>query len=249
MLSNKALLLRDKYDGNTGIDLTEDLARLAAGEPLAYVIGWTPFLGQRIYLDTKPLIPRPETEWWTEVLIKHLAARFGSKPFSLLDMCAGSGAIGIAVLAHLPNALVTFSELDDNQVPLIKKNIRENNIDPSRTTVVAGNLFEPFYSYVSLFNSIATNPPYIPAGRMLDKSVIDYEPNQALFSGSDGLDLIARIAIQAPHYLYPDGELWLECDADYTSQTASLITRGGAEGVEIRTDLYGRPRLVVGYYL
>ena len=72
MPNDRELLIRDKYEGDANADMNEDLARLAAGEPLAYVIGWIPFLGLRIYLDSKPLIPRPETEWWTEVLIKHL---------------------------------------------------------------------------------------------------------------------------------------------------------------------------------
>ena len=68
-------LIDDKYDGSTENRhlLRADIARLAAGEPLAYVIGWVPFLGLRIYLDSKPLIPRPETEWWTEELAAHLS--------------------------------------------------------------------------------------------------------------------------------------------------------------------------------
>jgi release factor glutamine methyltransferase len=105
-------LLDEKYAGNAAAEgFKDDRKRLAAGEPLAYVIGWQPFLGLKIYLDSRPLIPRPETEWWTEELIKHLNERFGDAPFRLLDLCAGSGAIGIAVLAMMPGARVSFGEL------------------------------------------------------------------------------------------------------------------------------------------
>ena len=83
-------LVRDKYDGDQHADLSADIARLAQGEPLAYVIGWQPFLGLSIDLSTRPLIPRPETEWWTELLIQELKKQFPSAPFTLLDLCSGS---------------------------------------------------------------------------------------------------------------------------------------------------------------
>src|SRR6266481_7254990 len=85
-----AALVRDKYGGiENAPELEADLARLASGEPLAYVIGWIPFLGVRVRLDSHPLIPRPETEWWTNELIAHLHERFDTRPFHLLDLCAG----------------------------------------------------------------------------------------------------------------------------------------------------------------
>lgn len=249
MASDTALLIRDKYDGNATADLGKDLERLAAGEPLAYVIGWIPFLDLCIYLGSKPLIPRPETEWWTEVLIKHLQARFGSAPLNVLDLCAGSGAIGLAILKHLPQATVTFIELDEQHLPLIHKNLLKNDINPARANVLSGNLFAPLSRVDDSFDIIATNPPYVPNDRTLDSSVTDFEPAQALFAGTDGLTVIQRIATETPLYLRADGELWLECDTGHATVAASLVTRGGAEGVEIRTDLYGRPRLIVGYYV
>src|SRR4051812_37967220 len=117
------LLARDKYDGDASRITQEDRARLAAGEPLAYVIGWVPFLGLSIGLDTHPLIPRPETEWWTEELVGRLRERFGARPFKLLDLCAGSGAIGLAVLKELPGAQVSFAELSPEHTELILRNI------------------------------------------------------------------------------------------------------------------------------
>lgn len=242
----RELLIRDKYNGDRTVDLSEDLQRLSAGEPLAYVIGWIPFCGARIELSSRPLIPRPETEWWTLDLIEHLKKKFGDTPFTLLDLCAGSGAIGISVLSALPNARVHFTELVPEHVAQIQSNLLINGIDVSRTKLHQGDLFSALPD-VS-FNVIATNPPYVPSMRELEKSVTDFEPAEALFAGADGLDLVRTITRDTPSYLLPKGELWMECDIDNIEEAKNLLEEGGAREASIRTDLYGRPRVVVGYY-
>lgn len=239
------LLARDKYDGDASQVTDEDRARLAADEPLAYVIGWVPFLGLRIGLGTKPLIPRPETEWWTEELIAHLRRRFGDSPFTLLDLCAGSGCIGLAVLHALPNATVTFAELVSEHARQIQENMRMNGIDATRATICSGDLFDPLPEGAT-FSIIVSNPPYIPEGRELPLSVRGFEPNEALVSGPDGLSLIRRIAANIQTYLEPQGELWLECDMDNVKEAAALCAKEGLR-TEVRTDQYGRPRLVLAY--
>lgn len=246
-MDDRDLLIRDKYDGDESAEHTVDLARLSAGEPLAYVIGWMPFLGLRIGLDSRPLIPRPETEWWTEQLVAHLEERFGEEPFEFLDLCAGSGAIGLAVLLNLPGARVTFGELEGEHVALIRKNLAENKLDEDRASFYESDLFEALPSSAR-YDVIATNPPYVPAHRALDQSVADFEPATALFAGPDGLDLIRRIAADAPERLTAKGELWMECDVANIDEAAMLLMEAGAMHTEIRTDLYSRPRIVVGYY-
>ena len=242
-MDDQELLIRDKYAGDRSVDLSGDLARLSAGEPLAYVIGWVPFLGLRINLDSYPLIPRPETEWWTEELCTHLEERFGNEPFTLLDLCAGSGAIGLSILARFPNARVTLVELIPEHIMQIRKNIEANGLDTSRARIVESDLFGALPG--ARFDIIATNPPYIPSGRALDASVTAYEPAEALFSGEDGLSHIRRIAEEAPTHLKPSGELWMECDIANIEEAKELMR---AERTEIRTDPYGRPRVAVGYY-
>ncbi|MEK9184347.1 MAG: peptide chain release factor N(5)-glutamine methyltransferase [Patescibacteria group bacterium] len=239
-------LVRDKYNGDTTADISADVGRLAAGEPLAYVIGWIPFLGLAIHLDSRPLIPRPETESWAETLVEKLQKRFGDRPFTLLDLCAGSGAIGLLVLARFPNTKVSFGELELPHIDLIKKNIEANGLDPSRAIIRRGNLLAPFVG--ERFDFIVTNPPYIPSGRTLDDTVLDYEPTIALFAGERGLDLIERIAREAPRHLNASGELWMECDIDNIEEARNLVLEGGAIRADIRTDQYGRPRTLVGYY-
>ncbi|MBI4088664.1 peptide chain release factor N(5)-glutamine methyltransferase [Candidatus Kaiserbacteria bacterium] len=162
-------LLEEKYSGEKTRAYEKDKERLALGEPLAYVIGWQPFLGLKIYLDSRPLIPRPETEWWTEQLLKSESPerktgvrlgraarsapvfRSGNEPLRFLDLCAGSGAIGCAALARLPaspelqrgepNAQVYFGEIDPAHEATILKNIRTNGLDESRAHVRIGDLF------------------------------------------------------------------------------------------------------------
>ncbi|MEA2701933.1 MAG: release factor glutamine methyltransferase [Candidatus Parcubacteria bacterium] len=238
-------LRRDKYGDDPDADLSRDLERLASGEPLAYVIGWIPFLGLRIYLDSLPLIPRPETEWWTEKLVAHLGVRFGDGEFSFLDLCTGSGAIGLAVLGALPNARVTFAELVPDHVALIRKNLEENGLDASRAFICESDLFSALAD--RKFDVIAANPPYIPEGRALSESVTGFEPSEALFAGLDGLSLIRRIAAEAPQHLRAGGELWLECDTGHAQAAKELFGTSG-RSAELHTDQYGRPRLLVSYW-
>ena len=245
-MTDRDLLIRDKYAGDASQDLSEDLARLKKGEPLAYVIGWVPFLSLRIGLDSKPLIPRAETEWWTDALIARLTQQFGNAPFRMLDLCAGSGAIGLAVLKAFPNARVSFGEIVPEHVRQIKENLEANGLDASRADIRRSDVFDAFPG--ERFEYIITNPPYIPEKRPLDRSVTEFEPKEALYAGPDGLSLIRTIANDAKRHLASPGELWMECDIDNIEEAARLLRTGGAGRAEIRTDLYSRPRVVVGYY-
>jgi release factor glutamine methyltransferase len=249
-------LVREKYGGNRSAVLESDLKRLRAGEPLAYVLGSQPFLGLSIGLASRPLVPRPETEWWTELLVERINDRLmhhGQNttipsrvlPVRVLDMCAGSGAIGLAVLKHCPNAHVSFGELEPEHATLIAQNIKENKLPEERANVRVGDLFAPFSG--ERFDIIATNPPYIPDTRELPPSVRDFEPARALFAGTDGLSVIRRICDDVSAHVSIGGELWMECDIENIEEAKRLVERT-ASHTEIRTDQYGRPRLIVGYY-
>ncbi|MDO8520716.1 MAG: HemK/PrmC family methyltransferase [bacterium] len=148
MQSNKerTWLLNEKYSGVETPAFRTDLKRLERGEPLAYIIGWVDFLGCRIDLSARPLIPRPETEFWVEQAMAEVtsgqwlvASRKNS--LKILDLFAGSGCIGIALLKHLPNAMVDFGEKDPRLCKQIEKNIALNAIDPKRTRVIQTDVF------------------------------------------------------------------------------------------------------------
>lgn len=262
-------LIREKYDGKPDPEgMAQDMVRLSNEEPLAYVIGNIPFLGLTIHLDSRPLIPRSETEWWTELLIERIKEltiyHTDSTPVSVLDLCAGSGAVGLAVLKHCPNTRVSFVELVSKHVSTIRKNIEVNGLDALRTALYTGDLFTPLKSKKitthnivqhlvldnegenRVFDIIACNPPYIPETRVLDASVRAYEPAEALWSGADGLTLINRIIIEAPSYLADHGELWMECDTSNIRQARELASKVFRE-THIRTDQYGRERLLVAH--
>lgn len=276
MTKDEQWLLDEKYGGKETAGYAADKERLAKGEPLAYLIGWQPFLGLKICLDSKPLIPRLETEWWTEQLMHAISGTLRRRCFIVpegvstdraggtfsvendsvprnrmhelrfLDLCAGSGAIGCAALAILPDAQVYFGEIDPAHEATIQKNIHENNLDASRADIRIGNLFEPFGDM--RFDVIAANPPYIPSGRALPLSVADHEPALALFAGDDGLNLICRIAAELPTRLTLSGVAWIECDNEHIKAAAALFEACGLSA-EIRTDHYGTPRFIVVSFL
>ena len=242
MTRDEKWLLEEKYGGTEKPEFAADKTRLAQGEPLAYIIGYEPFLGLRIYLDSHPLIPRPETEWWVESMLNTIIESGADQGFSFLDLCAGSGAIGCAVLARCHKAHVSFGEIDPTHRETIEKNIRENNLDLSQADIRLGDLFMPFGNQT--FDFIAANPPYIPKKRMLDESVRDFEPGIALFGGEDGLSVIRTIAKELPLYLRSGGTAWIECDSAHAEAACALFSAEKL-GAQIRTDQYGVPRFIV----
>lgn len=204
-------LLADKYNGVESDEFRKDLIRLQNGEPLAYIIGWTPFLGAKIWLDTGPLIPRPETGYWVEKAISEINKLPGVRPrvVKILDLCAGSGCVGVAVLKHVPESIVHFLEIVDDHHQTIRKNIRENNIDVERTKQIGGDLFE---HVTEKYDFILANPPYIDPklSERVETSVTLHEPSLALYGGAGGMEIIEQIIRKAPNHLSPDGVLYIE---------------------------------------
>ena len=210
-----------------------DCARLNSGEPLAYVIGSIPFLNTKIFLDSHPLIPRTETEFWVEKVISEMQSAHDVQSPALnnsrldliqeirvLDLCAGSGCIGVAVLSAVPMARVDFAEIDPCHHPTILKNILENNIDPSRAQIFGGDLFT---QCTTVYDYILTNPPYIdPTLNRTEHSVKKYEPSIALYGGENGMEIIERIIYESPKFLTKDGTLVIEHEPEQTSQIHEL---------------------------
>lgn len=232
-------LLKEKYRGTPSPAFWEDCARLKEGEPLAYVIGHIPFLGASISLDSRPLIPRPETEYWVSLLIHSRT----SPPTRILDLCAGSGAIGVVLAQAFPEAEVWASDYVPKHIETIRKNFAHNGVEG---TVVESDLFTHI---PGTFNIIATNPPYISDERMcaLAPSVSRYEPHEALAGGVDGLSIIRRIIQEAPEHIADMGEIWMECDDEHSEEVASLFKEAGFT-THILEDQYGLPRVAVAQW-
>lgn len=219
-------LLAEKYNGEQSNAFLADLSRLQAGEPLAYLIGSIPFLDCTIYLDSKPLIPRTETEFWTESLIKVIKSTSLSSP-KVLDLCAGSGAIGVAVAHSIPDAELTFVELEAAHLETIQKNYLKNVISEDRARVMAGDLFTTVEELpLGKFDFIISNPPYInpELSHQTEDSVKNHEPALALYGGVDGMELIKKIIIEAPDFLNPGGQLWLEHEPEQVEAIKNLAS-------------------------
>jgi release factor glutamine methyltransferase len=182
---------------------------LSAGEPVAYIIGYVDFLGCRIDLSAKPLIPRPETEYWAEQVIAKIKKDNKTNPVCL-DIFSGSGCIGVAILKNIPQAQVVFAEKSTKFCRQIEKNLIINGIAKDRYKIIRTNIFRPLgdEKLTEKFDYILANPPYIPLERKnkLNKSVIDWEPQEALFAKDDGLQIIKRFLSEVKNYL-KDGDL------------------------------------------
>ena len=189
-------LLKEKYQGVKTDAFLVDVARLEAGEPLAYIIGSIPFLDTVIYLDSKPLIPRPETEYWVEKVITEIKnLTFSTKgPIHILDLCAGSGCIGVAIAKAIPTAMIDFIEIETEHLPTITKNCQKNNIVSSSFRVLPGDLFSVANNQtLPRYHFIISNPPYIdPALNRVETSVKNFEPATALYGGNLGMSLIEK---------------------------------------------------------
>lgn len=228
-------LLTEKYRGEKTAEFYADCARLEAGEPLAYLIGSIPFLDTTITLNSRPLIPRPETEFWVEAFLTTHPSLGKAR---VLDLCAGSGAIGVAVGHAVPTATVDFAELDPAHEKTIRHNWELNNGTNRTPHTYIGHLYTALPPDLH-YDFILSNPPYIDAtlGRVAT-SVQDFEPALALYGGNKGLDLIRDIITSTPRHLHHDGELWLEHEPE---QATSIAELGRAAGFTVHTqaDQYG----------
>jgi HemK-like putative methylase len=220
-IQEEAWLLREKYNGEHTSEYVVDLERLRRGEPLAYVIGFVPFLDTRIYLDSYPLIPRPETEFWVEKAISSLK----DTPMpQVLDLCAGSGCIGVALAHALPAVRVDFAEIETRHHTTIERNVMQNGIEKSRTHIFDGDLFGSIIPNQQ-YSAILTNPPYIdPNIDRTEESVRSHEPHLALYGGEHGFEIIERIIKSAPNYLKSDGTLFIEHEPEQEAMIARLAT-------------------------
>lgn len=252
MDKDQAWLLQEKYNGEKSPAFFADCKRLALGEPLGYLIGHTPFLDCSIYLDSRPLIPRPETEYWTEKAIQEIKDYQSTtgglgltdpEPVKVVDMCAGSGCVGVAVLKHTENTHISFSEIEKNHIAVIQKNITENTLDLGRTHVKQSSLFSVFKD--EKFHFILANPPYIdPALHRVADSVTDFEPHLALFGGHGGMEIIVQLIVESKYHLLPQGRLWIEHEPEQSKEISAVANAHGFTS-ETNIDQYGVERFSI----
>ena len=225
--------------------LAELLERRLAGEPVAYLIGEWEFYGLGLDITPDVLIPRMDTEVLAERAI--LLARAAGEGARVLDLCAGSGCVGLAVAANVPGCRVVLADVSEAALRLCKQNVRRNELN-ARVTCVQADALEPPDAALWDFDVIACNPPYIPTGDIpeLDVSVKDYEPHEALDGGTDGLDFYRAIAVNFKDALTKNGMLAFECGMGQAPQVEEILRENGYEDIRILRDFTGVERVVTG---
>ena len=224
----------------------EDLMnRRLAGEPVAYLIGEWEFYGLPLDISREVLIPRADTEVLAEQAI--LAARAAGEGARVLDLCAGSGCVGLAVAANTTNCRAVLADVSEEALKICRQNIRRNDLN-ARVTCVQADARQAPPAMLWDFDVIACNPPYIPTGDIdgLDPSVRDYEPRLALDGGDDGLDFYRDIAEKWRTALRLGGVLLFEVGIGQASGVEQILSRCGYEDIETFQDTGGIWRVVKG---
>ena len=219
--------------------------RRLAGEPVAYIIGEWEFYGLPLDISRDVLIPRSDTEVLAERAI--LLAKAAGEGARVLDLCAGSGCVGLAVAANAPQCRVVLGELSEGALRVCKQNVRRNNLNARVTCVQADATQAPAASLWD-FDVIACNPPYIPHKDLpdLDVSVRDYEPWGALDGGLDGLDFYRAIAQRWGTALRLGGSLVFEVGIGQAPDVEQIMAQNGFENIVTHQDTQGIWRVVEG---
>jgi release factor glutamine methyltransferase len=223
--------------------------RRAAGWPQAYAAGRANFRGHWLAVDQRVLIPRPETEGLVELVLEWVSGSSGSSHSSSLPLVAdigtGSGAIAIALALEAPVAGLLACDVSADALNVAIENAAALGAG-ERIGFRRGALCLPLLE--ERVGVLVSNPPYVATGEWeaLEPGVRDYEPRLALDGGPDGLEVLRPLVVQAMDVLNGGGLLALEVDARRAPATAALAAGAGFERVEVRDDLFGRPRYVLG---
>ena len=239
---------RDLYASEQICDEISRLTdRLLTGEPLAYVLGEWEFYGMKLCVSPNVLIPRDDTCAVTDLAIQQ-ALFLDSNP-RILDLCTGSGCIGLAIANRVKDAKVTLADISKDAMQVAKKNIAGQKLS-GRVTCVQVNALEKPAAFLGKFDMIVSNPPYITTDEMreLPNSVANFEPHLALHGGADGLDFYRAITENFTSALKPGGYLCFEFGMGQGDAVCSLLEANGFAILERSRDYNDRERAVLARY-
>jgi release factor glutamine methyltransferase len=221
----------------TPVELTAMVDRRVAGLPLEHVLGWAEFSGLRFSVEPGVFVPRRRTEF----LVRQ-AVTLASEAPVVVDLCCGSGAVGAALAASLPGAELHVADIDPAAVRCARRNIG------ARGQVHEGDLFAPLPRTLrGRVGVLAANVPYVPTGEveLLPSEARDHEPLVALDGGGDGLDVLRRVAAEAPLWLAPGGSLLVETSERQADLAVETFARAGLiPRLEISEELHAN--VVIG---
>ena len=249
---------REKVEA-AGIEQTEILGKLHSffenfekrrrRIPLAQILGRQSFYGLDFFVNEDILIPRADTECLVDLVLEDyadLAKQAGSSSLNILDLCTGSGCIGISVAKHLPYQELLLVDLSEKALAVAKKNAEKHlgeNVTLLQSDLLTGVQRKKF-------SLLLSNPPYIVSRVIpgLNREVSEYEPKLALDGGEDGLVFYRRIAKEAKAVLLPGARLYLEIGYDQGESVKDIFQKEGYEAVEVFPDLSGNPRVLRGIF-
>jgi release factor glutamine methyltransferase len=224
--------------------------RRAQGEPLQYVVGRWGFRRLDLFVDRRVLIPRPETEAVVEAALSELRvlrARLRRRPL-VVDLGTGSGAIALSMAREGSGAEVWATDASRGALAVARANLAGlGSAFASHVRLVEGVWFEALPADLrGRVDVIVSNPPYVAAHETLPAEVADWEPHDALVAGPTGLEAIAEIVAAAPSWLARPGRLVVEIAPHQAASAVALARSAGVTDVEVRPDLQGRLRTLVG---
>ena len=242
------LAQQELYAGEEACNrLQMGITRLMNDEPLAYVLGEWDFYGMTLKVNENVLIPRDDTCAVTDLAIEELDRRAGEK--RVLDLCTGSGCIGLAIAKNIPEARVTLADISRPALAVAKENITLQKLSGRVACVEADALSAP-PAFLGKFDMIISNPPYITENEMrqLPKSVDAFEPHLALFGGEDGLNFYRSIAENYRAALKNGGCLCFEFGEGQGDAVAKILEENGFTILKRRVDYNERERAIIARF-
>ena len=238
---NKLVINKDEeVENNKENEYIGYIKEVAAGKPVQYITNKQEFMGLSFFVDENVLIPQPDTEILVEEAIKY--ANQIKENVEILDMCTGSGCIGVALAKHVKNAEVTLVDISTKALEVAKKNAKENE-DKEKVNFIQSDMFE---NIKSKFDVIVSNPPYIKTKVINELDLqVQNEPHLALDGGENGLKFYEILINEAPKYLKENGKIFLEIGYDQKKEVEELARNSKLyKEIETVKDLANNDRVI-----
>jgi release factor glutamine methyltransferase len=222
--------------------------RRAEGEPLQYVVGGWAFRRLDLFLDRRVLIPRPETETVVEIAIAELKPLGSARRRLVVDLGTGSGAIALSIASEMPRVSVWATDISEGALAVARANIAgAGSPAGTRVQLAQGHWWGALPAELAgTVDLVVSNPPYIAATEDLPAEVKDWEPASALVAGPTGLEALEAVVTGAPRWLTRPGSLVVEIAPHQAEAATRLALDAGFEAADVRPDLSGRLRVLVG---
>ena len=228
-------------------EFTAGMERILKQEPMAHVLGYSWFYGYRMIVNENVLIPRVETEELCANILAGIDKYFSDyEKVECVDIGTGSGAIAITVAKEEPKVVMHATDISEEALVTARKNAEINDVAIDFT---AGDMLEPLIAQNRKVDVLICNPPYIPKDEKMEKSVVDFEPNVALFGGDDGLYFYRRIFADCEKVMKPKSFMAFEMGWNQKERMSELVEKTlPGKRYEILQDMNGKDRMLFVYF-